>query len=291
MAVIFSPDSPKILIEAYVKTKGLGHFSGGLVVYHDILFSIIEDSKQNKYLWNKLKPFIEKNEHFHDDGSAYLSLYNTIELAIAGVSSWESYTKGERKERCKDIAKKARELAKLLKRTPFDEALLAEFKYSHYALNSYNFGDEEKEHLESLMESSYITNNVDDKIRHGEVTNEHRETLETMGLFAPYFSEALLGLASKADDRSKNTNEIVNKKSGSPQRVYFIRRISDWFNWYCNDPLHTYTAELVNRIFDEHPYISSQEVRDALKNHTHTKPPTDTQKIRTARCLKYFNKD
>lgn len=291
MDVEYSPEAPKVLIESYENINGLGTIFGALLVYPEKLLSLIENSKQNNYLWVKLKPFIENNKNFRHEDFAYSSLYQTIEVAFAGISSWESYTKRERKERCIDIAKKARELAKLLKRTPFDDALLAEFDhpgYYRFVLEKFTAG--QKEHLKSMMNFGHITSSVDERVKLGEVTNEHQEILNNIGLVAPSFSESLLGMALKADDRSKNVDEIVNRRGDSPQRVYFIRRVSDWFNWYCNDPLHTYTALLVNIVFDEPLPIGPQEVRNALKDHIHREPPATTNKLAEASRQKRFKK-
>jgi hypothetical protein len=295
MLIKYAPNAPKELIELHDFTTGQGTVDGAYFIYPEKLLSLIEDSKKNNCLWGKLKPFIENNDNFRDNDDTCLSLYNTIESALAGLFFWEDYTKRERKDRCNDIANKARELANLLKRTPFDYSLLTELDQpSYYDFTLEQFPETQKDYLKSLMNDGYIAKMVDEEVARGEITNKHQKILYGMGLEAPSFSDALFSLALKADNRTKNFNEIINKKSDSSQQVYFIRRVSDWFYCYCDNPLQTYTATIADIVFAEPSgvgVIGLQEVRDALRNYTPRKPVKTTAALEKVKIIKNINQE
>lgn len=268
-------DVPQVLSDSYNNKANVF----GKIIFPEKLLLLISNNNSDK-IWEKIINMNINKNIFIDNDCACLSFYHCIEVAFSGLSTWQEKTKSDRKERCLDITKKAKELAKLLKETPFDNALLTEFDslgYYQYMLD--HFKDEQREYFRNLTKTGYLEYSLNTAEANGEITNKHEIMLNTIGLVAPSYSEALIGLAKKAEIKSKKAGEIVSKKFDSAKVVYFIRILTDWLKYYFNATDHELVSWIAQIIFhDESFHIRSQEVRDALKRYKNRPPPTQSTK-------------
>lgn len=273
----YATNSPKVLINLHER-KNVSLYD---LVYPEVLKALIKSTKQTEDLWSQLQPKLTSNNNFKCDDCAFIGFYRAVEIGIAGVSIWEAKTKNERKERCEDITKKAKELSNLLRETPFDEALLCEFDNEVYYNFVFNY------FTDSAIKNHKLIMSIDTskaKLEY-EITNKHKETLIDMGFIAPLYSHTLKGLVETVNSNLEVViNGVANKANN---KIFFVRTMSNWFNQY-SDSSSTLVISLLTELYfpDKNATNGVDQVKGILKRYNNQQPCINTSKLNEERLKK-----
>jgi len=244
---------PKVLLEAL---NGNGNLLHPSIVYPEIWEKLIEDNPLNFKFWTLLNKKVRESvpDTFKHEFFAYRNFVVRVETAHCGPDDWKLQKKEERNARCDDIIKLAKELAKKLKGTPFNDNLLNYFDHESYYQNA----------LKNINESTsrWLSNTRE---HHGDELSP-MDIIHIVGVLSPLISETLLSLSEDAKKEIKSSDDVIAKVNATDSNItYFVRLLSDWCNQFFGTPCHELVSLITDTAYDKR--ITPENVRNKLKGY------------------------
>lgn len=209
----------------------------------DITSKLIFDERM-MFIWSALS---KRANSLNSPFFFFACLAMKINELAEGPSEWDLVTHKNKIAKIKRISELSRMLSMELDGTPLDSSVTSYMSHGYFVRrfqDKWQSGDRLKvmdyvlDKYCSEVNGTYV-DNTDDVLGISAAWN-------SVGVNGPYLSSVLDSLSQKAEEF--NPVSVIKRKSGTPEKTFFVRSLSDFFKSGFGDSLYNITA-VISSIF------------------------------------------